>query len=101
MSNYTIVIIVAVAIVVLALVGVLATSRRRDADSAIGALSRETRKRDRSTAPGTAPVVPTGRDYERSVALARSGGGRWIRRQPIRSRVSTRMVMPSDLWLPM
>ena len=48
MSNYTIVIIVAAAIVVLALVGVLATSRRRDTDSAIGALSRETRKRDRA-----------------------------------------------------
>lgn len=91
MSNYTIVIIVAVAIVVLALVGVLATSRRRDADSAIGALSRETRKRDRSTGPGAAPVVPTGRDYERSVALARSGGGEI---EPVRAKAPAVYVPP-------
>ena len=94
MSNYTIVIIVAAAIVVLALVGVLATSRRRDTDSAIGALSRETRKRDRGSAtagPGAGPVVPSGRDYERSVALARSGGAEI---EPVRAKAPAVYVPP-------
>jgi len=70
-STYTIGIIVAVALVLLAAVGVAATSRRRDSDRAVGQLSRETRRRD---AGGLrAPTTLSGKDYERSVALARSG----------------------------
>ena len=71
MSTYTIVILVAVALVLLAAIGILGTSRRKDRDSATGQLSRETRRRD---AGGMrAPQTLSGKDYERSVALARSG----------------------------
>jgi cytochrome b6-f complex iron-sulfur subunit len=53
----------------------LAMARRRDTEQAVGVLSRETRKRDRSTA-AIQPIAqetptPTGREVERA---ARSGG---------------------------
>jgi cytochrome b6-f complex iron-sulfur subunit len=70
-SNYTIAIIVAVALVLLAAIGVAGTSRRRDSDRATGQLSRETRRRD--VGGMRAPTTLSGKDYERSVALARSG----------------------------
>ena len=58
-------------VVLLAAIGILGTSRRKDRDSATGKLSRETRRRD---AGGMrAPQTLSGKDYERSVALARSG----------------------------
>ena len=64
------------ALVLLAGLLVFATTRSRDRTSALGALSRETRKRDRATSEpaADAPVV-SGREVERSVALERSGGG--------------------------
>ncbi|MFN0030153.1 MAG: ubiquinol-cytochrome c reductase iron-sulfur subunit [Acidimicrobiales bacterium] len=73
MSNYTIVVLVAAALVVLAVVGLFATSRRRDRDNALGQLSRETKRRDAGARSVTAPAPVSGREYERSVALARSG----------------------------
>ena len=64
---------VAVAVlVVLALVAVLATVRRRQSDAAIGMLSRETRTRDRSSDVLRAEAAPTGREVERAAAAARS-----------------------------
>jgi cytochrome b6-f complex iron-sulfur subunit len=78
-STFTIVVIVVVALVVLAAITLLAASRRRDTGDAVGFLSRETRQRDRSSASGlrAGEEAPTpalrGRDYERSVELARSG----------------------------
>jgi len=56
---------------------VLAVARRKDAGQAVGVLSRETRKRDRSDAAvaplaGEAPVL-TGRQVERQAALERAG----------------------------
>lgn len=83
MSTYTIVVIVAAVLVVLAAIMLLGASRRRDTRDAVGTLSRETRQRDRPGGPlasptPSAPATPSGaglsgRDYERSVALARSG----------------------------
>jgi cytochrome b6-f complex iron-sulfur subunit len=68
-----------VVLVVLAGVFVFATTRSRDRASAVGALSRETRRRDRtrtSLGEGTdAGETTTGREVERSAALARVGGG--------------------------
>ncbi|MGI8793585.1 MAG: ubiquinol-cytochrome c reductase iron-sulfur subunit [Acidimicrobiales bacterium] len=73
--------ILAVAIVVLILLGglfVFATTRNRDRASAIGALSRETRKRDQAKDKGAAAAAaepPVGREVERSAALERVSGG--------------------------
>ena len=77
MNTATILGLAAVALVVLAGLFVFATTRSRDRASAVGALSRETRKRDRqtiSTGEDTEAVV-TGREVERSAALERTGGG--------------------------
>src|SRR3954466_11295892 len=75
-------------IVVLALLGLLVTVRRRDAEAATGDLSRETRKRDRSTelppeiVGGGEDKPLTGREVERAAALER--------REP------SREVVPAD-----
>ena len=61
------------ALAILAVVAVLAAVRRRQSDSAIGMLSRETRSRDRSSAVLRAEAPPTGREVERAAAAARSG----------------------------
>ena len=82
--------------VLLVLALVLAMARRRDTAEAVGVLSRETRKRDRSD-EGIRPLdeeapTLTGREVER-MAIERSGGGtfrtawgRWSRanRRPVR-----------------
>jgi cytochrome b6-f complex iron-sulfur subunit len=76
-NTATILGLAAVVLVVLAGLFVFATTRSRDRASAVGALSRETRKRDRttkSTGEDTEPVV-TGREVERSAVVARTGGG--------------------------
>jgi cytochrome b6-f complex iron-sulfur subunit len=57
-----------------------AMTRRQDRQAAIGLLSRETRKRDRSGAALEPidldePAQPTARDVERSVAVERAGTG--------------------------
>jgi cytochrome b6-f complex iron-sulfur subunit len=77
----TAIIVVAVVVVaVLAIVFLASTSRRRDRAAAVGVLSRETRKRDRSEAGMEAVVPPppaptTGREVERAAVLERTGTG--------------------------
>jgi cytochrome b6-f complex iron-sulfur subunit len=74
LANATPVLIAVPVLVVLAVVAVAASMRRRDAGLATGALSRETRKRDAgAVAPTVAPEAPSGRELERSVALERRG----------------------------
>ena len=69
MSNAAIVAIVVLAVAVLAIVAFVTTQRRADARRGVGALSRETIRRDRG-AP--ARVAPSGRSVERAAAEARS-----------------------------
>jgi len=80
----TIAIVVIAVLVVLAAVAVVGTLRRTDADAATGRLSRETLSRDRGTvtinetsvglADEGAIAAATGKQVERSVALARREG---------------------------
>jgi cytochrome b6-f complex iron-sulfur subunit len=75
--------IIAVAVVVVVLLGVVflaTTSMRKDRASAVGVLSRETRRRDRSqaTVEAVAPEEPplaTGREVERAASLERTSAG--------------------------
>jgi cytochrome b6-f complex iron-sulfur subunit len=64
-----------IALVVLAGIVVVTTARRRDSASATGALSRETRRRDRShDLPGdlrATEEAPSGREVERAAEVAR------------------------------
>ncbi|HUP87182.1 MAG TPA: Rieske 2Fe-2S domain-containing protein [Acidimicrobiales bacterium] len=77
MNTATILGLAAVVLVVLAALFVFATTRTRDRASAVGALSRETRKRDRARGAGddATEEVVTGREVERSAVVARTGGG--------------------------
>ena len=77
METTTILGIAAVVLVVLGGLFAFATTRSRDRASAVGALSRETRKRDRNvkSAGEDTEAVVTGREVERSASLARTGGG--------------------------
>ena len=70
MNAATVIGIVIAAVVVLAAVGFVATAKRSDVRGA-GALSRETRRRDRD-AEIDLPAAPTGRDIERSAVTDRS-----------------------------
>jgi len=82
----TIALIVIAALLVLGAITVVATLRNRDADSATGRLSRETLSRDRGTvtitetavsmdhADGELVTTSTGKEVERSAALARREG---------------------------
>lgn len=76
MNGFFIVLAV-VAIVVLAAIALVGAARRRDVDSAVGTLSKETIRRDRAARKEATPMVsaPTARDVERSVALERRGAG--------------------------
>ncbi|MCC5953959.1 MAG: Rieske 2Fe-2S domain-containing protein [Acidimicrobiia bacterium] len=61
-------------LVLLGIVGLVASAKRRDRGDAIGELARETRKRDRGEPEVlTADERPSGREVERSVVLARTG----------------------------
>ena len=67
-------------IVILAIILIFAASRRSDAASAEGQLSRETRKRDKAHTPSSDDepeevAVVTGREIERAATLARREGG--------------------------
>ena len=73
MSSAAIITIAVVAIVVLAAIVLVTAARRADVRGA-GALSRETRRRDKDAEIDLAPVQ-TGRSVERAVSEARSGGG--------------------------
>src|SRR5262245_20857771 len=75
MSGGALIAIGAVVLVVLAIVLLVGASRRRDTGEAIGELSRETRRRDRTgvgrgAAPPVEPIA-TGRDVETSAASER------------------------------
>ena len=60
-------------LVVLAVVSALAAVRRRQSQEAIGMLSRETRRRDRSSEALGADAPRTGREVEKAAAAARAG----------------------------
>jgi cytochrome b6-f complex iron-sulfur subunit len=85
-SSNTIILLSVVALVLLGIVFVFATTRSRDRARAVGALSRETRKRDRSQAAieelADDDVAVTGREVERSAALERRGGGTLVETKP-------------------
>ncbi|MEY2406402.1 MAG: cytochrome b6-f complex iron-sulfur subunit [Acidimicrobiaceae bacterium] len=77
MSNGAIIGIGVAVLVVLAVVLFAGVARRRDTGEATGALSRETRRRDKARAKGRDVALPsvdvvTGRDVEKGVALERS-----------------------------
>jgi cytochrome b6-f complex iron-sulfur subunit len=81
MSTGATIAIGAVVVFVLLVVFVATTSMRRDRSEAVGVLSRETRRRDRSREAleqleaEEPPPPATGRDIERAAVLERSGGG--------------------------
>jgi cytochrome b6-f complex iron-sulfur subunit len=80
MSTGAIIAIAVVAVVLLGVVFLATTSMRKDRASAVGVLSRETRKRDRSQAAADAvapeePAPATGREIERAAALERTSVG--------------------------
>jgi cytochrome b6-f complex iron-sulfur subunit len=78
METTTALLIAIPVLVVLAGVLLFASARRRDTGSAIGALARETRKRDRgSVAPSSEAGAPaTGREVEAAAALALRGASK-------------------------
>ena len=61
------------ALAVLALVAVLAAARRRQSAEAVGILSRETLRKDRSSVVLSSEAPRTGREVERAAAAARAG----------------------------
>ena len=61
------------ALAVLALVAVLAAARRRQSAEAVGMLSRETLRKDRSSVVLRSEAPRTGREVERAAAAARAG----------------------------
>jgi cytochrome b6-f complex iron-sulfur subunit len=80
METTTVLLIAIPVLVVLAGVLVFAAARRRDTGAAIGALARETRKRDRGGIVPTevADVPTTGREVERAAALEQREGSQAI-----------------------
>jgi cytochrome b6-f complex iron-sulfur subunit len=72
------IIVLAVAFLVLAAVAVVFTGlRRRDAEKAVGFLSRETRSRDKSTPPASELEPPsTGREIELAAVVERRDAGK-------------------------
>lgn len=89
------VVVVLVVVLVVLLLGILVVSalRRRDLGTAIGELSRETRRSDsRSKQPATAAdAPPTGRAIERAAVIERKGGGAV---EPIRVTAPAPWVAP-------
>ena len=61
------------ALAVLAVVAALAAVRRRQSEAAVGMLSRETRRKDRSSVVLRSEAPQTGREVERAAAVARAG----------------------------
>lgn len=80
MDTSTIAIVAVVAFVVLAGVLLLAAARRNETTKAVGALSRETRERDRGTAPVSARIegkaTASGKELELAAALERRESGK-------------------------
>jgi cytochrome b6-f complex iron-sulfur subunit len=75
MSTNTVLLIAIPVLVVLAGTLLFATSRRRDAEAAVGSLSGETKARDRGPLrpPSEAEPEPTGRELERAAAREQRG----------------------------
>ena len=61
------------ALAVLAVVAALAAVRRRQSEAAVGMLSRETRRKDRSSVALRSEAPQTGREVERAAAVALAG----------------------------
>jgi len=79
MDTTTALLIAIPVLVVFAGVVLFASARRRDTGEAIGALARETRKRDRGSVAvleGDEAVPATGREVERAAAIEQRGGGK-------------------------
>jgi len=94
METTTALLIAIPVLVVLAGVVLVASARRRDTGEAIGALARETRKRDRGrVSPAEADVVPavTGREVERRAELEFRGSSK---------AVATVDAKPPVAWVP-
>jgi cytochrome b6-f complex iron-sulfur subunit len=74
MSSTAVIAIVIAALVVLAALAFVTAARRGDVRRGAGSLSRETRRRDRSTPPAVAPDerVATGKEVERAAVEERS-----------------------------
>ncbi len=93
METTTVLLIALPALVVLAAVLLLASARRRDTGEVIGALARETRKRDRGAVPPSdaadAPV--TGKQVEAAAALERRAAS---------SALATIDAKPPVAWVP-
>lgn len=71
------IVLAVIVIAVLAGVALAGAAKRRDAGAAVGSLSRETSSRDkkaRKEAAAEVVATPTGREVEKSAALARTGG---------------------------
>ena len=91
METTTILLIALPVLVVLAAILLLASARRRDTGEVIGALARETRKRDRgAVAPADADAV-TGREVEAAAALERRAAS---------SALATVDAKPPVEWVP-
>ncbi|GAC1538950.1 MAG: hypothetical protein NVS3B12_24690 [Acidimicrobiales bacterium] len=80
---------------------VLSIARRRDTTQAVGVLSRETRKRDRSDA-AIAPIAQdaplrTGRQVEKAAAAERRGGGTAVVTAPTTATAPYQPPGPVDL----
>jgi cytochrome b6-f complex iron-sulfur subunit len=74
MSSAAVLAIVLAALVVLAAIAFVTGARRGDVRRGAGSLSRETRRKDRSTPPvDVEEHVPTGREIERAAVSERSG----------------------------
>ncbi|MEX2294510.1 MAG: Rieske 2Fe-2S domain-containing protein [Acidimicrobiales bacterium] len=93
METTTVLLIAIPALVVLAAVLLLASARRRDTGEVIGALARETRKRDRgAVAPADADQAPvTGKEVEAAAALERRAAS---------SALATIDAKPPVAWVP-
>ncbi len=70
MSTFLIVAVVVI-FILLAAMALFASARRRDTESATGALSRETRKRDQGETPALVGAPASAREVEKSAALER------------------------------
>jgi cytochrome b6-f complex iron-sulfur subunit len=72
MSSTTVIVIVIAVVVVLAAIAFVTGARRGDVRRGAGSLSRETRRRDRSSVPAVEDHAVTGREVERAAVAERS-----------------------------
>ena len=92
METTTVLLIAVPVLVLLAGVVLLASARRRDTGEVIGALARETRKRDRGAVPATVGAEPlTGKEVEAAAAFERRQASKGL---------ATIDVKPPVAWVP-